>query len=207
MLPWNEGTEQTQGIAPVADKIIIHEKETAAPPQAVQQIEFCQHLLRGFGSRHSAVELGNIAKLAIKRASTRKLQQHRAVIAHVDEIIAWQGGLGNRRPLPWHIEMLGSAVLKVVEKAREGFFDLAQEKVINVFHVFPIGGWVWSTGYHRLASTLGTSNDVLQRLPLDNHRGSADQVSPQKIVVRQGLDIHVNQAQVVVLRKHVGECE
>src|SRR5919108_4525111 len=34
-LPGDEGTEQAQGLAPVADKIIIHEKETPAPPKTV----------------------------------------------------------------------------------------------------------------------------------------------------------------------------
>ena len=39
-LPGNEGTEQTQGIAPVADKIIIHEKETrrATPGRTTDRI-------------------------------------------------------------------------------------------------------------------------------------------------------------------------
>ena len=64
---------------------------------------------------------------------------------------------------------------------------------------------MWSAGNHRFARPLGTRNHVLQRLPLDNHRGSADQVGPLEIVVRQGADIHINQAQVVVLWEHVGE--
>ena len=94
---------------------------------------------------------------------------------------------------------------EVAEKAREGVFDLAQEEVINVCHVFPIGGRVWSTGHHWFAGTLGPRNDVLQGLPLDNHRGGADQISPLQVVVRQGADIHVHQAQVVVCWEHVGE--
>ena len=69
-LPCDEGTEQAQGISPVANEVIIHEKQRAAPTKIVQQIEFGQHLLRGFGPRHSAVELGNITKLAIKWTPT-----------------------------------------------------------------------------------------------------------------------------------------
>lgn len=34
-LPCDEGTEQAQGISPVTDEIIIHEKETAAPTMAI----------------------------------------------------------------------------------------------------------------------------------------------------------------------------
>ena len=110
-LPGDEGPEQAQGISPVPDEVIIHEKETPAPPQVVQQAEFRQHLLIGFGPRHAAIQLGNITKLAIKRAPTRELQQHRAVLSHVNEIIARQGSLGDGRLLPWHIDMLGSTVL------------------------------------------------------------------------------------------------
>ena len=90
-LPGDEGPEQAQGISPVADKIIVYEKKTPAPSQAVQQIEFCQHLLRRFGPRHAAVQLGDITKLAIKRTPARELQQHRAVISHGDEIVPGEG--------------------------------------------------------------------------------------------------------------------
>ena len=64
---------------------------------------------------------------------------------------------------------------------------------------------MWSASHHRFARPLGTRNHVLQRRPLDNHRGGADQISPLEIGVRQGADIHVNQAQVIVLWEHVGE--
>src|SRR4029450_1766673 len=71
-LPGHEGAEQAQSISPVPDEVIIHEKETPAPPKVVQQAEFRQHVLRGFGPRHAAIELGNITELAIKRTTTRK---------------------------------------------------------------------------------------------------------------------------------------
>ena len=99
-LPGDEGPEQPQGLAPIANKIIIHEKERAAPPKIVQQRAFGQHLIRGFGPRHTAIELGNITKLAIKGTPTRELQQHRAIRAHGDEIIAGEGRLGDGR-LSW----------------------------------------------------------------------------------------------------------
>ena len=65
--------------------------------------------------------------------------------------------------------MLSGAVLKVAEKAWEGVFDLAQEEVIHVRYVFPIGGRVWAARDHRFASPLGTGNHVLQGRPLDDH--------------------------------------
>src|SRR5712691_11427172 len=104
----------------------------------------------------------HITKLAIKWTPTRELQQHGAVCAYVDEIIARQGGLGDGRLLLWHIDMPGRAILQVTEKAREGFFDLAKEEVINIFHLFPIGSRVWPAGDHRFASPLGTGNHLLK---------------------------------------------
>jgi hypothetical protein len=157
-LPGDQGTEQAQGIAPVADKVIIHEKYRAALPKIVQQSEFCEHLLRRFGPRHSPIQFGNITKLAIKRTPMRELQQHGAVRARGDEIIPGEGGLGDSRFLPWQIATRGRAALNVAEKTREGVFDLPQEEVIHVLDVFPIGGRVGSASHHQFARPLGPRN-------------------------------------------------
>ena len=49
-LPGDEGPEQAQGLAPVADKVIIHEKQRAAPTQVVQQDRILPAFAPGFWS-------------------------------------------------------------------------------------------------------------------------------------------------------------
>jgi hypothetical protein len=56
---------------------------------------------------------------------------------------------------------VGRALLDILEKAREGVFDLTQEKVIHAVNVFPIGGRVGTAGHDGFASALGTRNHLL----------------------------------------------
>ena len=90
-LPGNKGAQQAQGRAPVADEVIIHEKETAAPPQAVQRL-IPPAFAQAFWSAARGRRLGHLAELAIKQTPARELQQHQAVLAHGDQLVPRQGG-------------------------------------------------------------------------------------------------------------------
>ena len=52
----------------------------AAVAERVQGVEFGQNLLVRLGSRHSTVQLDNVAELAIERTAARELNTHMEIM-------------------------------------------------------------------------------------------------------------------------------
>src|SRR6516162_1181255 len=57
----------------VANQIVVDKINMAAIAERVQGVEFGQNLLVGLGTRHSAVQLNDVAELTIERATAREL--------------------------------------------------------------------------------------------------------------------------------------
>src|SRR6516162_3158897 len=57
----------------VANQVVVYKINMAAIAERVQGVEFGQNLLIGLGARHSAVQLNDVAKLTIERATAREL--------------------------------------------------------------------------------------------------------------------------------------
>ena len=69
LLPRSQIGEQLLNILFVSDEVVVNDKHCAPPPALAQRVQFQQHLLVAFGSRYSAVDLDDIAELAIERAT------------------------------------------------------------------------------------------------------------------------------------------
>jgi hypothetical protein len=115
-------------------------------------------------------------------------------------------GLARRSRVPWRsyglleIAAALAAVDPAPGRALAGVLAAREAQAAGVYPYF-----VPTTSHHRFASSLGPCNHVFQRRPLDNHRGGADQVGPLEVGVRQGADIHVHHAYVVVVGEQVGQ--
>jgi hypothetical protein len=67
----------------VADHVIVDERDVAAVAGEIERVQLLQHLLIGLGARNAAVELDDVAELAIERAAARELHANM-------EINAWR---------------------------------------------------------------------------------------------------------------------
>ena len=73
LLPLRQIRQQTQRIAPIPDKIIVHEEYGASPTKIMEPLKFVDHLGVGFGPCDAAKELGNIAPFTFPGATAAKL--------------------------------------------------------------------------------------------------------------------------------------
>ena len=79
----------------VADEIVVDEVDMAAIAQAVELVEFREHLGVGLGARYATVELDDVAELAGERAAARKLHADVEIVVEFQEIEAGDRRLGH----------------------------------------------------------------------------------------------------------------
>src|SRR5688500_17041642 len=59
LLPLRQIRQQPQSVAPIPDKIVVHQEYGASPAEIVEQLKLTDHLFIGFGPRDTTKELGN----------------------------------------------------------------------------------------------------------------------------------------------------
>src|SRR6516165_9253870 len=89
--PVFHGAEDLLGLDLVADEIIVHEVHVASMPEAVEHVEFGDDLLRGLCPWFSAVELDDVAELAVERAAAGELNSEHEVVVEVQQVETGNG--------------------------------------------------------------------------------------------------------------------
>ena len=79
LLPLRQIRQQTQGITPIADKIIVHEEDWTSPAEIIEQLKLVEHLCIGFGARDTAKQLGNIAPFTFPGTAAAKLHRRHMI--------------------------------------------------------------------------------------------------------------------------------
>ena len=92
-LPSDEiGEECLHGLL-VSDEIVVDEIDVSAISATIDRLQLGQHLWRCFHARHSAVELDDIAKLAVERAAAGELDGEIEIVVAPEEIVTGHGSL------------------------------------------------------------------------------------------------------------------
>src|SRR6516164_11191643 len=98
--PGFHGAQDLLGLDLVADEIVVHEVHVAAMPEAVEHVEFGDDLLRGLCPWSSAVELDDVAELAVERTAAGELNSEHEVVLELQQVET-----GNRAP--GHVRLFG----------------------------------------------------------------------------------------------------
>src|SRR5262247_1909238 len=97
--PVGQGREQSLDVALVADKVIVNDENSPAPADPQERVQLGHHLLIALRARDAAIDLYDVAELALKGAAARVLDRHRAVASDVGEVEVRYWRRGERRPL------------------------------------------------------------------------------------------------------------
>src|SRR5690242_16056569 len=95
--PFFHGAEDLLGLDLVADEIVVHEIYVASMSEAVEHVEFGDNLLRGLCPWFSAVELDDIAELAVERAAAGELNSEHEVVVELQQVETGNGARGHVR--------------------------------------------------------------------------------------------------------------
>src|SRR3974390_3929823 len=117
--PVFHGAEDLLGLGLVADEIVVHEVHVASMPQSVEHVEFGDDLLRGLCSWISAVELDDVAELAVERAASGELNSEHKVIVELQQVETGNGAPGHVRLFGRRIGPAARALRKGGEEGRE----------------------------------------------------------------------------------------
>src|SRR5262245_18068222 len=131
--PVGQDREQSLDVALVADKVIVNDENRPATADPQERVQFGQHLLIALRAWDEAIDLDDVAKLALKGTAARVLDGHRAVASEVGEMEVRYGRRGERRPLGGLIDAFRDAALNVANELRQGRLGLADEDVIGLW--------------------------------------------------------------------------
>ena len=205
LLPPGYRRQQLQGVPLVADEVVVNQKNRPSPAQAVQRIQLLHDLFRRLGTRHAAVELDDVAKLAVERTSPGELHAHRGVVLDVDEIEPRNRRPGHVRLPRFPIHSLGRPAFQIPKEFREGLLDLVQHEMVHAPDFLVKRGRMRSSGDHRNACAVAALDHGAQRHVLRDHRGREHQIRPLEIGVMQVAHVHVDHAQLIARGKHRGD--
>ena len=130
--PVGQDREQSLDVALVADEVVVHDEDHPAPADPQERVQLGQHLLIALRARDAAIDLDDVAELALEGAAARVLDRHRAVASEVGELEVGDGRRGERRPLGGLVDAFGVAALEVANELRQGRLGLAEEDVIGL---------------------------------------------------------------------------
>src|SRR5207302_8604776 len=85
-LPARDLGQELGRLAPVADEVVVDDEDRSAPTELVERVELAQHLRRALHPRVAAVELDDVAELALEGAAARGLHAHRRVPRPLEQI-------------------------------------------------------------------------------------------------------------------------
>src|SRR3974390_427791 len=114
--PVFHGAEDPLGLDLVADEIVVHEVHMASMPEAVEQLEFGDDLLRGLCPWTSAIELDDVAELAVERAAAGELNPNHEVVIELQQVETGNGTPGHVRLFGRHVGPAGRPLRKVGEE-------------------------------------------------------------------------------------------
>src|ERR1700674_3135497 len=92
LLPLSQRRHQPPDILFVANEVVVHDEDGAAPAQTQEGIKLGEYLLIALGSWYAPVDFDDVAEFAIEWTTARVLDRHRAIALHVCEM-----KVGNRR--------------------------------------------------------------------------------------------------------------
>jgi hypothetical protein len=81
--PVGQCRQQFLDVALVAYKVIVDDENHPTPAQAEKRIQLGQHLLVALRAWDTAIDLDDVAELALKGTAARVLDRHRAVASEV----------------------------------------------------------------------------------------------------------------------------
>src|SRR5688572_21416598 len=84
-VPGSELGEHSLSLSLVSYEIVVNQEDIALEAEPLEHRQLCADLLRSFGTRHTAVDLDNVAKFTSKRATARELQRHGGVVIDVGQ--------------------------------------------------------------------------------------------------------------------------
>src|SRR5215469_5097165 len=88
LLPGDQVRQESLHRLLVADEVVVDKVEMPAISDTVERVELGEHLLHGLDPRHTAVELDNVAELAIERTPARELNAIKGVLAAFQQVEA-----------------------------------------------------------------------------------------------------------------------
>ena len=207
LLPLGDHRQQLHRLALVADEVVVDQEDRAPPPQPVQGVELLDDLVRRLGPGHLAVELDDVAELAVERTSARELHAHRPVALHVDEVEARHRGPGHVGLPGLPVHDLRGAVGQVAQELGKDLLGLVQHEVGHAFDLVMERGGMRPPGHHRDPGPVAPRDDVLERGSLHDHGGREHHVGPFQVRVLQRRHVHVHDAERVLGREHRGDGE
>ena len=206
LLPPRDLRQQLGCLAPVADEVVVDHEDRSTPPELVQRIELPQHLRRRLHPGVAAVQLDDVAELALERTAPRALHAHRRVARAVEQIESRRKGGGKIR---LGVVRRGQHVRAVLERAHqliEASFRLAEKNVVGVREL------VWARADCRTADhgadpgPPGTVDKIEDRRFVNEHARDQRRVGPAQVVVAQSRDVQIENPEIPAVRQESGEC-
>ncbi len=117
-LPGDQLGQQGAHLAAVADEVVVHQEERAAPAFPVEQVQLVEELRRTLGARASAEELDDVAELAVEGTAAGELKGHLGVVLPAHQVEAGRGRAGEVGLFRAGVQGLGLAQGEVVQKER-----------------------------------------------------------------------------------------
>src|SRR5215813_12287268 len=131
--PVGQDREQPLDVALVADKVIVNDENQSAPSDPQERVQLGQHLLIALRAWDAAIDLDDVAELALKGTAARVLDRHRAVASEVGEMEVRYGRRGERRPLGGLVDAFRDAALEVANELRQSRLCLSEENVVSLW--------------------------------------------------------------------------
>src|SRR4029077_4168641 len=131
-IPFRQHRQKLLFLALISDEIIIHDENRAAPFARVKQFELGHHLRRRFCPRFAAIDLDNIAKLAIEGTAAGVLDGHGTVIFRTDQIEFGKGRRVQARKFFGLVERLCVAALETRGEVGNQFFRFSYNDVVRI---------------------------------------------------------------------------
>ena len=188
----------------VADQIVVDEIDMAAIAERVERIEFRQHLRRGLGARHPAVELDDVAEFAGERTAARELHADIEIAIELQQIEA-----RDRRLAHIDLEFLGGehalarAGFPGRDEIADDVLDFAQHLEIRLGVEMRNRGRAGPADGDRLAARCGRDSMISSRSSCWGSMPPVMTRSAQPISLSvEFLDVAVEQAQVPRRRQH-----
>ena len=194
----------------IADEVVVKNENGAAPAGGQNCVQFGQKLPIGLGSRFVSVEDNDVAELAIKRTTARKLNCQRRVTPELDQIPTRNWRRGNRglaffgqsdglattdRALV--VDPRGPAGQEIFDEEIQSGFRFVKDEIIGAHrqNLVGMGGGEGTADHHDFARSFGASDASGQRITLNNHCRQHHQIGLRERRVRKQLHIEVNNRQ------------
>lgn len=204
-LPVDESGQELFHRDDVADEIVVHDENRAAPAGVVQAAQLPQHLVGGFDPGAAAVEDHDVAELAIERAAARVLHGHGDVVPEVDQIPLRDGRARDVRPLGGGIQGFGRSLAQILQKGRQGDFGFVENEMVHAGKPLGLGGKRRAAGHDAFAHAPGPGDDVPGSGLLHEHGADQDHVRPGQVLVAKGGDVDVDKPFFPLRREHGGD--